>query len=298
MKERKQFALNKLFNFSILLGLLFLGLSIELFLDNDNVWGIGLGVASLICIVPALLFTPYCYVFDSKGVSLCYVFLPVERYLWKDIHSIEVENVRIAPGKSTTLLDAFFAYVFCIRGKNVGRTRFYMNGCIRKSFRTKRLLEKHWDGTITGYFFEDVKKWYSKRKTKKQAQIEAHFTDEIVVMEREIRAEVRDWLDPLIPQAKQYDLVIKPKYFYITKDYKELNSRPEEGYTYTLVAEIARPGETDENRIVVLSIDLLYVRLGKTAYRGVKNECAREELEVTVKDVLCNGIEAYCKNNK
>ena len=297
MKERKQFALNKLFNFSIFLGLLFLGLSIELFIDNDNVWGIGLGVASLICIVPASLFTPYCYVFDSKGVSLCYVFLPVERYLWRDIHAIEVENITTGTGASTTILEVFFAYVFCIRGKNVGKTRFYMNGYIRKSFRTKRLLEKYWDGTITGYFFEDVKKWYSKRKTKKQSHIEAHFTDEIVVKEREIRAEVRDWLNPVISQAKQYDLVIKPKYFYITKDYKELNSRPEEGYTYTLVMEIAHPGETDENRIVVVSIDLLYVRLGKTAYRGVKNECAREELELTIKDVLNNGFESYCKND-
>ena len=146
-----------------------------------------MGVAALICIVPAAIFTPYCYAFDSKGVSLRYIFLPVECYLWKDIHAIEVEDITTNSGRSTTILDVFFAHVSCIRGKNVGKIRFYMNGHIGKSFRTKHLLEKYWDGTITGYLLEDVKKWFHKRKTKKQSMIKVHVTDEIVPMERDVR---------------------------------------------------------------------------------------------------------------
>ena len=38
-----------------------------------------------------------------------------------------------------------------------------MNGNMRKSFRNKKLLEQYWDGTITGYMFENVKKWFQKR---------------------------------------------------------------------------------------------------------------------------------------
>ncbi len=301
MKKRRQFALNKLFNFCVVLGLLFAWGSKELFTDNDTAWGLGFGIVALLLVVLPAIFTPYCYAFDSEGVSLCYVFLPVERYLWKDIHAIEVEDTSIDTGSRANIFVLFFSYVFAIQGTNVGKRRFYMNGHIRKSFRTKYLLEKYWDGTITGYLFEDAKKWINKRKAKKQSQIKAHLTDEVVPMEREARAETREWLKPFVAQAKQYNLDIRAKYFYITKDFEELNSRPKEGYTYTLIAEISHCNETDENRIVVVSMELLYVRLGKTAYRGVKNKHVKEELEVTFSDVLNeinkNGIEVYCKNN-
>ena len=302
MNKIKQFALNKLFNFCIVLGLFFAWGSIAFFLKSDKAWGSGFGIVALLLIVLPAIFTPYCYAFDSEGVSLCYIFLPVERYLWKDIHAIEVEDTTIATASQANFFEFFYAYVFAIQGATVGKRRFYMNGHIRKSFRTKHLLEKYWDGTITGYLFEDAKKRINKRKAKKQSQIKAYLTDEIVPMEREIRTETKEWLKPFIAQAKQYNLDIKAKYIYITKDFEELNSRPKEGYTYTLVAEISHFNETDENRIVVVSVDLLYVRVGKTAYRGVKNKHIKEEFEFTFSDVLNqinkNGIEVYCKNNK
>ena len=301
MNKRKQFALNKLFNFCVILGLFFAWGSIDFFRESDSAWGLGFGIVALILIVLPAIFTPYCYAFDNEGVSLCYIFLPVERYLWKDIHAIEVENIKLGTSLRVNIFDFFYASVFSIKGSNIGKCRFYMNGHIRKSFRTKYLLEKYWDGTITGYLFEDAKKWIDKRKAKKQSQIKAHLTDEVVPMEREARAETREWLKPFIAQAKQYNLDINPKYLYITKDFEELTSRPKEGYTYTLVSEISHFNETDENRIVVVSVDLLYVRLGKTAYRGVKSKHIKEEFEITFSDVLNeinkNGIEVYCKNN-
>lgn len=176
-----------------------------------------------------------------------------------------------------------------------------MSGYIRKTFRTKHLIEKYWDGKISGLFLEEVKDWFRARKHKKEWEIKAHLTDEVAPMEREVRAEAKELLEPFVAQAKQYDLDIKSKFLYITKDFKELKSRPKEGYTYTLVSEISHFDETDENRIVVVSVDLLYVRLGKKAYRGVKSNVLKEELEFTYSDVLNeiykNGIEIYCKNN-
>ena len=301
MKKRKQFALNKLFNFCVVLGLFFAWGSIELFRDNENSWGFGLGITALLIIALSTVFTPYCYAFDDEGVSLCYVFLPVERYLWKDIHSIEVEDTNIITRSRSNIFEFFYAYVFAIKGANAGKRRAYMNGHIRKSFRTKHLLEKYWDGTITGYWFEDAKNRINKKRAKKKSQTTAHLTDEIVPMERKMRAEVREWIKPFTAQAKQYDLDVKSKYLYITKDFDELSSRPKEGYTYTLVCEISHFGETDENRIVVVSVELLYVRLGRTAYRGVENKHAKEELEITFSDLLNeiskNGIEIYCGDN-
>lgn len=275
MNKRKQFALNKLFNFCVVLGLFLAWLSYSFFRDGEVAWGIGNGIAALLLIVLPATFTPYCYAFDSKGVSLCYVFLPVERYLWKDIYAIEVEDKQGYLGSKRSLLVYFlYASVFSIYGSNVGKCRFYMNGNIRKSFRTKHLLEKYWDGTITGYLFEDAQRWINKRKNRKQAQIKAYSTDEVVSMEREIRSEARELLKPFISQAKQLDLDVKTKYIYITKDLEKLNSRPEADYTYTLVVEIQ-----NLNGNVDFSVDLLYVRLGKNAFRGVKNKYIKEELK-------------------
>ena len=278
-------------------GLFFAWLSIELFLDEGYAWGVGMGIVALLLIVLPAIFTPYCYVFDSDGVSLCYVFFPIERYLWKDIHAIEVEDISIGSSSHATIFEFFYASVFSIKGTNEGPYRFYMKGHIRKSFRTKYLLEKYWDGTITGYLFEGFQRWKNKRKAKKQAEIKAHLTDEVVPMEQEVRTQTREWLEPYIAQARLYDLKLKAKYLFITKDFEEFKARPKEGYTYTLVAEIARPHEKDENHIVEVSVDLVYVRLGKKSYRGVINPHLQEEFQLTIPDTLNDiykkGIESY-----
>lgn len=300
MKRKKQFALNKLFNVFIISGLFLAWVGVEAFKEDGIAWGIFFGILAVLFIGFSVVFQPCCYAFDQEGVSICYIFLPVERYLWENIYAITViEETSSTRGE---ILDLFFNTVFSISGTNEGTCRFYMKGHIRKSFRTKHLLEKYWDGTITGYLFEDVQKTIHKRRAKKQKRSKTYLTDEVVAMEREIRSEAREWLKPLVAKAKQQNLDIRTKYLYITKDFEELNSRPKEGYTYTLVAEISRFDETDENRIVVVSVDLLYVRLGKTAYRGVKNKHIKEELEFTFSDLLNeinkNGIEIYCKNSE
>ncbi len=299
MKNKKQYALNKLFNTLVILGLILAWGSIYYFIHNDYSLGFGFGAAALIFIVLPSIFTPYCYAFDSEGVSICYVFLPKERYLWKNIRAIEVEDKTINYSSKSNIFDFLFATVFSIEGAPVGKRRFYMDGHIRKSFRTKYLLEKYWDGTITGYMFEDLKNWFNKRKAKKQAEIKEHLTDEVAPMEQEMRRQAKDLLKPFVAEAKQYNLEIKSKYYYITSDGEELHYRPKENYTFTLISEISRFNERDENRIVTLSIDLLYVRLGKTAYRAVKNELIEEEFKYTFSDTLNeiykSGIEAYCK---
>lgn len=287
MNKRKQIALNKLFNTSVVLGVLCACISVELFSCDEIIWGVILAVAACLLIFLPMIFTPCCYIFDSEGVSFCYILIPNERFLWNDIYAIEVED--ISPPYThmySITLDFFYASVFCLKGNDSIKRRFFENVHIRKSFRTKKLLEKYWDGTITGYFFDDAKKWINKKRAKKQAYVNAHFTDEIVKMEREIRADAREWLKPILAQAKQNNLDVKLKYYYVTKDSKELKSRPQEGYTYSIDVEISHYNEIDENKIIVVSADLLYVKLGKTSYRGIKNQKAKEELQIDFSDVL------------
>lgn len=49
MNKRKQFALNKLFNFCVVLGLFFACGSIGFFIENDAVLGLGFGICSRQC---------------------------------------------------------------------------------------------------------------------------------------------------------------------------------------------------------------------------------------------------------
>lgn len=111
MKRRKEFALNKLFNVCITLGMLLGCGSIDFFKDHEIAWGFGFAIVALLFTVPTAFFTPYCYAFDSEGVSLCYTILPTERYLWKDIYAIQVEDTSTS---SKTILIDFFTPMFLL----------------------------------------------------------------------------------------------------------------------------------------------------------------------------------------
>ncbi len=299
MKIKKKYALNKLFNLLMVLGVLCGWISVVVFQEGGS-FGLGFGIAviALLLLVLPGFFTPYCYAFDPLGVSFRYVFSPTERYLWKNIREITVELDSSGTTKSF-IWDFFYGRVFSIKGKTEGEPRFYMNGNMRKSFRNKKLLEQYWDGTITGYLLENVKKWFQKRSHKKQAEFFEHFTHEIAPMEGQMRSKMREMIAPLKEQANELGLSFQSKFLYITKDLVEQKERPKIGYTYTLEITICKPNETNEDHIVVLFVDLIYVRLGKTAYRGVENHCIEEELKFTVADVLeemkTKGIEAYCE---
>ncbi len=296
---KKQIALNKLWNFALLIEPALLLLTYWSFRDNDIGFGIGLLFFSLLCLF-GMLIIPCCYIFDSEGVTLKHLFIPSERYLWKNIREIEVDYDPSLTSRSE-LFDLLFSTKFCIKGTSEGKQRFYMEGEITKSFRTKRLLEKYWDGTITGYWDEDIKKWYRRRKKKKASKElpeKKHIADEVAPMEREARAKVRECVVPLSERAKSMGLEIRIKYLYVTKDGETSRSRPkDEGYTYTAVLDICNEGEIDKDRIVDVSADLIYVRMGREKHRGTYNTSCIEELSGYASDVLDNGIEVYLKSN-
>lgn len=117
-------------------------------------------------------------------------------------------------------------------------------------------------------------------------------------MEREVRAETQTALALCDAQAAQLGLKLRMKFYYETEDMEEVNSRPEGNYVYFVLIELCRPGETDESKIITTGTELLYVRLGKTAYRGVKDDEAlrdlQEELIQMLEEVRKIGFDAYC----
>lgn len=267
------------------------------FAESEIGLGVGLLFFALLLIAAPVIGMPWCYRFDPEGVSAKYIFFSQERYLWKNIHSIRVAEAISDDGRSL-----IFFYDFKIDGYVEGKHRRYMDGRISKTRRTKRLIEKYWDGTIEGYWHDEVqtvKRWWNKRTPKGKNKKQQYRIDEIVFMEREARASVRNWIEPFVAEAKQYDLKVQTQYLYITEDYEEYRSRPQSAHTYTAVIRIGRFNETDEDRMIIFYTDLLRVRIGKKAYRGVKNLLVEDELKISFSEIMTEikqqGFDAYVK---
>lgn len=131
-----------------------------------------------------------------------------------------------------------------------------------------------------------VRQWWHKRTEKAPEQPKHYKTDENVAMERQARASVRQWIELFVAQARQYDLDVRTQYLYITQDYVEHRSRPQESHTYTASVSICPPGETDEDKMIIFYTDMIRVRLGKSAYRGVMNPQAEEDLKLAFTDIM------------
>lgn len=267
---------NKFFLSSILLGLILGFLAYGAFAEREIGLGIGFAVFALLilCVIPLLM--PYQYRFDEAGVTICYLLLSNERYLWNNIYHISV-----------TTLDSkgsLFLKFYKIEGQVEGKKERYHEGTICKTFRSKRLIEKYWDGTIEGYW-DVFKPDKSKRKGKKQPS-KTLLTEEVAAMERNIRAEMRPFLGSYEAQAALYGMELQVEYEYMTADYDTVKSRPTQRYTYCVSIGICRPGETDEEKIWCAEADLLHVRPGKNRYRGVENKNAQAELKEQLDDIL------------
>ena len=296
-KKTHKTASNRNFNLFLICGIILALLDSVAFTEGEIGLGVGIGCVALFLIgVPAIIM-PWCYHFDSDGVSAKYIFFSEERYLWKNIHSIRVAEAISDGGRSV-----LFFYDFKIDGYVEGKHRRYMDGRISKTRRTKRLIEKYWDGTIEGYWHDEaqeIKKWWSKRTKKIQSRNKQYKTNEIVLMEREARASLRKWMEPFVAEVRQYDLDVHTRYLYITEDYEEYRSRPQSAYIYTAVINISRPNETDEDRIIIFYIDILRVRIGKKSYRGIANLQAESDLKSSFSEIITQikqqGFDSYLK---
>ena len=282
MKNKRQIAFNKQYTLFYSLGIFLLILSITSFLEGDTGFGIGLGLVSALFLIGTPILLPCFYLYDKEGVTLVYLYLPNERYLWKNVYEIRV----IDDDTHSHRRSLFFFLVYKITGDVEGKQRFYMDGHIQKSFRNKHLIQKYWDGTITGYFddeIEDFKAWRKRRKDKKQKQIAQHFCDEILPMERKARADLRLSLQCAENTAKQMGLILHTEYRYRTDDQKRWNSRPKANYTYTVSVTLSHP---NEKSLLCTEAELLKVSLAKNGYHAIPDEEVYEKISRSLLDFL------------
>ncbi|MBE6673288.1 MAG: hypothetical protein E7599_07210 [Ruminococcaceae bacterium] len=287
MKQNKQYAINRLFFFFIIIGIL-LGVTTVPMAMEELSLGIIMGIMAACTLITPFILMPTYYAFDKEGVTLCYLLLPSERYLWKNVTAV---TVHIDP-KSMGL-----ANFFLLEGTSEGTRRFYMDSHIRKSGRTKRLLEKYWHKKIGGYYFAELKSKSKRRLEKEELATKAHLTDEIVQTERNARAEARRVLQPLSVKAEELGLSLNYEFLFLTSDLELHKRRPTSDYDYTAAIELSLPEESDEARILCLDARLLQVHLTKKAYQGTEIENAlvqmEDELEKAFTKIRKYGFEQY-----
>ena len=273
MKNKRQIAFNKVFTLFIILGILILLVSISCFSEGDIGFGIGMCIVAGLFLIGAPILLPCYYLYDKEGVTLVYVYMPNERYLWKNIYEIRV----IDDDTHSNRKALFFFLVYKITGDVEGKKRFYMDGHIQKSFRNKRLIQKYYDDKIIGYFddeIEDFKAWRAKRKNKKQKQNQMNFAAEIPRIERKLRTDLHNSLQCDINAAQKLGLTLRIEYRYVTKQ-GTLNSRPKTDYTYTALVNIAHPNEREKTKKLCMEVKLLSVQLKETDYHFVIHDKER-----------------------
>lgn len=292
--EKKQIAVNKWFVFDAFLDIAILCFSVACFCVDERGTGIFFAVLWVIGFIGSL-FEPCCYIFDKDAVAIIYVLFKKEKYLWKNIKSV---NFKYHSEYSAREIIFLSQYVFEIDGKVEGEEKWYMKHYVRKSRKSKKLMEQYWDEIFESDFVK-FKKKVRKKQIEKQKKIDEHFSDEVVKAEREVRARLRECAKPYIEKAREHNLYIKLRFYYVTENGKELTSRPEEWYAYTADAEISYMGETDEDKKVFADEELLYVRLGKKGYKFTEvkgfEESFRDVLEDSLSTIIEKGIDFYCE---
>lgn len=145
MKHKKEFALNKSIFLFVFIGCLILSLGVYLLIDNISASRAGIFLLGLILLIGGMMKEPLCYGFDEEGLTLYFVFLPKESYLWKNIRRIK--NTKSYSAR-TPILNMIFSNIYEINGKVDGKQYFYMQGEVSRSMRTKKLFEKYWNKKI------------------------------------------------------------------------------------------------------------------------------------------------------
>ena len=158
MKNKHQYALNRLFFCFILIGLFFAVTVAPLAMEEISL-GIIMGMIATGLLVTPLILMPYCYRFDTDGITLRYLFVKNERYLWKNVRTVTVHTESKSIGVSN---------YFELEANPEGNRLFYMEGHVRKSGRTQRLLETYWQKKITGYYYEELKSKLTRRLEKEE----------------------------------------------------------------------------------------------------------------------------------
>ncbi|MBQ8309775.1 MAG: hypothetical protein IJX80_02025 [Clostridia bacterium] len=136
--EPRVLALNTHLVFYMLMTLLFLTLSVGCFHEREIGIGIILLLVSFLGVFVSVI-SPVCYLFSAKSVTIVYVLGDREIISWLQVRDV------VLYGSFLSKHDPLPYYHLSYGHK---KTKFYVNGEIVKTRKTKRLMKKYYKGTI------------------------------------------------------------------------------------------------------------------------------------------------------
>ncbi len=140
---KREFAIDRFFIVYSLVSLITIAIAILLLIAGHYIPALLVGAGYILWCTLTVAMTPVCYFFDREGCTICYAFLPNERYLWSNIEDLKIEEEVDRSFNSLILNLILTSNVYTMQGNPEGKKRFYMKGRIRKSKKTRQLLLKY-----------------------------------------------------------------------------------------------------------------------------------------------------------
>lgn len=140
---KREFAIDRFFIVYSLASLIAMAIAILLLIAKHYIPAILVGIGYILWCTLTVAMPPVGYFFDREGCTICYAFLPNERYRWSKIENIDIEDDIDRSLESLILNLLLTSKVYILQGEPEGKKRFYMKGHVRKSKKTRRLLLKY-----------------------------------------------------------------------------------------------------------------------------------------------------------
>lgn len=215
---------------------------------------------------------PKLYVADEKGISIYYLPFVKEYFKWN-----EIKRIKIKKSYSRSIIFDFLwkeYEIIPIKEKRYKGSKYHSifhSSEISRTFLTRRMIKKYWDGNIE----DDSFSWFKKHFSKEKDKTVRYDLTEVKQKEKSARDMLKQTVSQYESKATLYGKTIDASCTYFTDD-EDLGSRPKENYSY--VAEIFVEKENDEDNSFYITVELLFVSYGKKSVKITENKKAFDEI--------------------
>ncbi len=277
---KKSFAMDPRFFLMIIVTCFFGVMTYGGILDGDVGPALIVGGAITLLFIFGIVIIPKFSVADEEGVSIYYLPFVKESYKWSEIRKIEIVEDR---SYRKTCLDYFWKVykIVPMKEQNYKGSKyhsFFHSSEIFKTFLSKRMLKKYWNGAIE----DDSFSWFKKHCTKTKKNVKYDLT-EVRQKEKAVRDSLKSTVAQYEAKAKLYGKTIDASCTYFIDD-EDFGSRPKENYSY--VAEIFVEKENDEENIFYIKAEILFVRYGKSNVKITENKSAFDEIANKINEAI------------
>lgn len=276
---KKSFALDsRLFLF--VLCLLFAGLMTVISLqDGEKGFSLFCGMLTLMFVF-GVITAPKLYIADEEGLSIYYLPFVKEYFKWNDI-----KRIKIKKSNSRSIIFDFLWREYEIvptkekRYKGSKYHSIFHSSEISRTFLTKRMIEKYWEGTIE----DDSLSWFKKRFSNKESGKIKYELTEVKEKEKWARQSLKQIVMQYERKAELHGKTIDASCTYFIDD-DDFSNRPQENYSY--VAEVFVEKENDEERSFYIKQEILFVSYGKKQIKIIENNGAFDEISKLINEAI------------